>query len=857
MAMENKLAPPIIESKIAAHTITENPQVNPQSIVVPFLMNRAVGWGQFQELALLVKTVQSSTIVASWRCDKNIVFFKEGKYWATFTTSKSPEEAEQFMMGQTYKVQIAYVNTVGEVGHYSNIGTFKFTKEPELKIEGLKEDGTSVNLTTYTGVYENSDQSERVYSYRFDLYDDSGVQIASSGDLLHNSTKDTSITSSSDSWTLRYALEKEKNYTIVYKVKTVNGLERSSPSYRIYNGKTYDTNIISYCNFVAKANSDEAYVELSLQPNSKNKKEKYISGQFILFRASSEDNYSTWHQITSFLLSSHSVFDPLFICKDYCVSQGVTYSYALQAHNKKGTYSNRWVAQPNQLYIDFEDMFLSDGERQLKIKFNPKVTSFKNTLLESKMDTLGGKYPFFFRNGNVSYKEFPISGLISMQMDENETFMKGIDISQISRESTPSGKINIIDTPFQLTGDTIRREREFKMEVLQWLINGKPKLFRSPTEGSFIVRLMNTSLSPNDTLGRMLHTFSSTAYEIDDYTFDNLRKYNMMVEDYVEKRDLSHKTIHLHDNENYNGIATGLYACVATLHTRPRTSFRYRLKNDPEGWNSMEVGDTGIYVFPPEVLSENELIAIAPPQNRESDGRLYWEEGTVLDYFTYEEVGLMNFSHIDSIEVEDCIETYIGEGKNVVDYIVDPEKIKTSIGMVYSLRVQTRPIIPVTNVKLEGGKYQFWIGGSWKSNTDYSEDVVFRHEKSSTEVDYYDGKTSQKIDKINYDFELYTNEGTIDMSGTKTADAEALNKALGIDLASSDPIRNVNGRLILTRLTDTNDLSLKIGSGLYLELAYQKVTRIYTIETQRPDITYDELKEWCQTVEEDMIIDAI
>jgi hypothetical protein len=25
MAMENKLAPPIIESKIAAHTITENP----------------------------------------------------------------------------------------------------------------------------------------------------------------------------------------------------------------------------------------------------------------------------------------------------------------------------------------------------------------------------------------------------------------------------------------------------------------------------------------------------------------------------------------------------------------------------------------------------------------------------------------------------------------------------------------------------------------------------------------------------------------------------------------------------------------------------------------------------------------
>jgi hypothetical protein len=36
------------------------------------------------------------------------------------------------------------------------------------------------------------------------------------------------------------------------------------------------------------------------------------------------------------------------------------------------------------------------------------------------------------------------------------------------------------------------------MEVLRWLTDGKPKLFRSPGEGNFIVRLMNTSLAPND-----------------------------------------------------------------------------------------------------------------------------------------------------------------------------------------------------------------------------------------------------------------------------------------------------------------------------------------------------------------------
>jgi hypothetical protein len=73
--------------------------------------------------------------------------------------------------------------------------------------------------------------------------------------------------------------------------------------------------------------------------------------------------------------------------------------------------------------IDFEDMFLSDGKRQLRVQFNPKVSSFKTTLLESKIDTIGGKYPFFFRNGNVRYKEFPISGLISTLMDTEEEFM--------------------------------------------------------------------------------------------------------------------------------------------------------------------------------------------------------------------------------------------------------------------------------------------------------------------------------------------------------------------------------------------------------------------------------------------------
>jgi hypothetical protein len=45
---------------------------------------------------------------------------------------------------------------------------------------------------------------------------------------------------------------------------------------------------------------------------------------------------------------------------------------------------------------------------------------------------------------------------------------------------------------------------------------------------------MNTSLSPNDTLGRMLHTFTCTAYEVADYTYENLKALNLLELNQVE-----------------------------------------------------------------------------------------------------------------------------------------------------------------------------------------------------------------------------------------------------------------------------------------------------------------------------------
>ena len=66
-----------------------------------------------------------------------------------------------------------------------------------------------------------------------------------------------------------------------------------------------------------------------------------------------------------------------------------------------------------EVIADFEDLFLYDGERQLTVRFNPKVATFKQNRVEQKTETIGSKYPYIIKNGAVNYKELSISGLIS------------------------------------------------------------------------------------------------------------------------------------------------------------------------------------------------------------------------------------------------------------------------------------------------------------------------------------------------------------------------------------------------------------------------------------------------------------
>lgn len=186
-----------------------------------------------------------------------------------------------------------------------------------------------------------------------------------------------------------------------------------------------------------------------------------------------------------------------------------------------------YVAEYNSPTIYFEHIYLSDQNKQLCIKFNPKISSFKETVLENKVETIGGTYPKIFRNGDVRYHEMNLGGLISVLSDNNHLFQEANMFNNNSshmRVDTPNtNSITFFDNSAQYIN-----ENNFKLKVIHWLNNGQPKVLRTPNEGNYIVQLMNVVCTPEEKLGRMLYSFSCTAVEIEQYSIENLLKYNLL-----------------------------------------------------------------------------------------------------------------------------------------------------------------------------------------------------------------------------------------------------------------------------------------------------------------------------------------
>lgn len=570
----SKLPPPKIDNILPAFVEANNNNKKVE-ILIPYELNMAIKDGDFDKVKYIIRssTINKEIITGTVDVDR-------GQRKLILLLSKN-----LFILGQYYSIQIAFVNE-SSVGYFSTVGTARYINKPTLSV-------THTNLREVIGTFSDELTNEKIYSYQFNLYNDFNDIIESSGLQIHNNINDNGIDSIKDFWEIQTTLMPDIKYKIQYSVNTTNNYYAQSNMVDISYYETIKPQIDS--ELLVENNYEDGYNRIYLERFSAlGDEDRNICGNFFLLRSTDKDDYKKWEKLINFQIYDWTYANNkiLEIYKDFFVEQGVSYRYAIQAYNDKGIYSTKILNENGPIYVDFEHMFLYDGEYQLKIKFNPKVSSFKNTILENKVDTIGGQYPFFFRNNSINYKEFPISGLLSLASDEEENFFSIIEEEEImeQRRYTPETYQEEHNNRINLSGENIYRERNFKLKILEWLNNGQEKVFRSATEGNYIVKLINVSLTPNDTLGRMLHTFQSTAYEVSEYNLINLRKLQFI--DKSNKIKRKEVTLSLEGKTSNINLNTEVIVDQAKIYTTPKLAIKYVLRGGTSG--NISANDFGI-----------------------------------------------------------------------------------------------------------------------------------------------------------------------------------------------------------------------------------------------------------------------
>ena len=419
-------------------------------------------------------------------------------------------------------------------------------------------------------------EKEVVDKYKFILYSvnnktNEATKIEDTGWLQHKGGG-----AQTDSHVFKRALLNDRKYKVEYQIVSnnnyvspiasytfsvyVNQLKREDAPVQIY---TVDDDIECL---------ENGYVKIYLNAP------QLVTGHYAILRTDEKSNFQVREDIKYLNFLNQDVHNQL--CHiDYNLEDNVKYSYAIQKENINGfrTPMEIEVGQPERS-VNLNYSYLYREGAQLKLKFNNKMSSYKKTILISKADTLGSKYPTISKNGDAYYSEFPVTGLISLKMDEELGFLNiqkfVIDqgnepinrnyycyrdeplfpvetyLYEKEKENIEKEVISAFET--DLTDQTIYQERKFREAVISFLNDGEYKLYRSATEGNMLVVLTNVSLTPNQTLGRAVYEFSATAYEVADYTVENLNKYGV-----INRGELSGFTVD--DGKKLFGQIAGIF----------------------------------------------------------------------------------------------------------------------------------------------------------------------------------------------------------------------------------------------------------------------------------------------------------
>lgn len=548
--MSINIFPPIIQSTQPAF-LASSPSYN-----IYYSLQSTASPSSIKHIQIRIISQRSNVSVVNSKFPDGVIYQNVDLVNATspYKVEIRPKEhlkEESWTPGLCYKIQLRFGTTPYNLEEYNNsfaqwkkkqidnstfsewstVMLIKAINEPYIYIQNTGEYNTginsiiAVNTTTplFTSFYQDNNSNEILKNYKYILYNSTGENIIESSDWI-------AANGNQYSYRFKYILTNGETYQVRFYIQTKNG-------YKNFTSLTFLVNKI----YLDQLKNTIIYLDNSVycQENGCNRifltTETPLTGNYILTRVSEKSNYQISEDLQVFNFFEYQTKNT-FLYTDYTIESGVKYKYSLQYENSQGLRSSPIYTNPHS--VDFEFSYLYRDGIQIKLNLNNKISNFKHTTLISKLDTLGNQYPYLFKNGQAYYAEFSISGLISYQSDEDQTFFNfkkdgcyykdelvipidkfstDLSIRQFDRTISPIINSSISD-------DNIFIERKFREKVEEFLNDFNYKLFKSPTEGNIIIGLMNISLTPEESLGRMIYNFTATAYEVAECTLDNLNK---------------------------------------------------------------------------------------------------------------------------------------------------------------------------------------------------------------------------------------------------------------------------------------------------------------------------------------------
>lgn len=430
----------------------------------------------------------------------------------SFSINKGTLKTGHWAAGKLYKIQARLVNTSGQKSEWSNVMITKAITLPQVKIlngeitasdpnEISATHSETVTMPTFYGEATfAAGESEYLDTYRFDLWYE-GEIVETSGNIQYNSS-----TNAAPQYRFREQFPYYDEYSVTFSIVSNNGYEATSKPYVFEVISTTSgqiTNLAVTVDSTSIACIENAMIQVRLTSTGE------LNGNYVIVRSDEDTNYQVWDDVAYLTYVGKELTDEL-VFTDYYIECGKQYKYAVQRKQTNNARSELLLPQdPSPHWVNFEYSYLCGKGTQIKLNFNGELSSFKHTQLAGKLDTLGSTYPTIAYNGHAYYAEFPLSALVSAYMDEENLFMEK-DFEALSTNPT---------------AESVRIERKFRHKVETFLNDKQYKLFKTPTEAdkNIIVALTGATLSPQQSLNRMIYSFSTNAYEVAENTLSNLK----------------------------------------------------------------------------------------------------------------------------------------------------------------------------------------------------------------------------------------------------------------------------------------------------------------------------------------------